>query len=62
MTKTADAKVTLEDLNSTAKRLSNWGRWGPDDEIGALNNVSPKDVVEAARLIRRRGSGGEGGP
>jgi hypothetical protein len=21
--------------------LSNWGRWGPDDEIGTLNFVTP---------------------
>jgi hypothetical protein len=50
---TAGAKITLEDINATAKRLSNWGRWGADDEIGTLNNVSPKDIVEAARLIRK---------
>ncbi len=54
MTKTAEAKVTLEDINSAAKRLSNWGRWGPEDEIGTLNNVSPKEVVEAARLAREK--------
>jgi hypothetical protein len=50
---TAKAKITLEDINATAKRLSNWGRWGPEDEIGTLNNVSPTDIVEAARLIRK---------
>jgi kynurenine formamidase len=53
MAKTAESKVSLEDINSAAKRLSNWGRWGPEDEIGTLNNVSAKDVVEAARLIRK---------
>ena len=53
MSKTAEAKVTLDHINAAAKRLSNWGRWGPEDEIGTLNNVSPKDIVEAARLIRK---------
>src|SRR5215469_8465910 len=53
MTRAAEAKITLEDINSAAKRLSNWGRWGPGDEIGTLNNVSPKDIAEAARLIRK---------
>jgi kynurenine formamidase len=53
MTKAAEAKITLDDINSAAKRLSNWGRWGADDEIGTLNNVTPKDIVEAARLIRK---------
>lgn len=31
---------------------TSWGRWGPDDEVGALNLVSASDVVEAARLVR----------
>src|SRR3984893_753790 len=53
MTKAAEARVTLEDINAAAKRLSNWGRWGPEDEIGTLNNVSPKDIADAARLVRK---------
>lgn len=28
-------------------------RYGPDDEIGSLNEISPNKVVEAARLVRR---------
>ncbi|XEU69003.1 cyclase family protein [Tistrella mobilis] len=27
-------------------------RWGPDDEIGAANNLSPEKVLEAAQLIK----------
>jgi kynurenine formamidase len=52
MTKTND-KVTLKDIQTTAERLKNWGRWGADDEIGTLNNVSPQDIIDAARLIRK---------
>ena len=37
----------------TAERLKNWGRWGPDDELGAVNFVTPEDIVGAARLVRR---------
>src|SRR3981189_2102949 len=48
-----DSKVTLKDINAAAERLKNWGRWGADDEIGTLNNVSPQDIVNAARLIRK---------
>ncbi|WP_078429648.1 cyclase family protein [Alkalihalobacterium alkalinitrilicum] len=33
--------------------LSNWGRWGKEDEIGALNFISPEKIVEAARLIQK---------
>ena len=47
------AKYTRDDIYKAAKELSNWGRWGPDDQIGTLNNVSPEDVVRAAGLIRK---------
>ncbi len=48
-----ESKVTLKDINAAAERLKNWGRWGADDEIGTLNNISPRDIVNAARLIRK---------
>jgi kynurenine formamidase len=31
---------------------SNWGKWGPDDEVGALNYLGPEQVLAAAQLIR----------
>ena len=31
--------------------LSNWGRWGTDDELGALNLITPAKRTEAARLV-----------
>lgn len=31
---------------------SNWGRWGPEDEIGALNFLTPDRVVSAAGCVR----------
>ncbi len=34
-------------------RLSNWGRWGPDDELGALNHITPAIRAAAAGLVRR---------
>ena len=30
----------------------NWNRWGPDDEVGALNYLGGANVLEAAKLIR----------
>jgi kynurenine formamidase len=33
--------------------LSNWGRWGADDQVGTLNNVTSEDIVGAGRLIRK---------
>lgn len=32
---------------------SNWGRWGEDDEAGALNLIGEREVVRAAGLVRR---------
>ena len=32
--------------------LSNWGRWGADDELGALNYITPGKRREAAGLVR----------
>src|ERR1043166_9447824 len=40
-------------IEEASKKLSNWGRWGKDDMIGTLNLVTPQDIVNAAKLIRR---------
>lgn len=40
-------------IDEAAKELSNWGRWGADDQIGTLNNIEPSDIVAAAGLIRK---------
>ena len=31
---------------------SNWGKWGPDDEVGSLNYLGPEQVLAAAQLVR----------
>lgn len=41
-----------DDLLALAARLSNAGRWGPDDELGTLNHISAGKRVEAAGLVR----------
>jgi kynurenine formamidase len=33
------------------EELSNWGRWGPDDELGTLNLIKDEHRVAAARLV-----------
>jgi kynurenine formamidase len=40
-------------IDEAAKALSNWGRWGADDQIGTLNTITPEDVIDAGKLIRR---------
>ncbi|MBA3741976.1 cyclase family protein [Sporichthya sp.] len=32
--------------------MSNWGRWGAEDQLGALNLITPEKRVEAASLVR----------
>ena len=53
MTERAKAKYDLDYIRKLCQRLSNWGKWGPDDEIGAMNYITPQKIVEAARLVRQ---------
>lgn len=32
---------------------NNWGKWGPDDEVGTLNYNGPAQVIAAARLVKQ---------
>jgi kynurenine formamidase len=40
-------------VGEEARRLSNWGRWGADDQIGAWNTVTPEKIVEAADCVKK---------
>ena len=42
----------MEDFRSIGRRLSNWGRWGTEDERGTTNFITPECVAAAATLIR----------
>jgi kynurenine formamidase len=44
--------VTSSELERWRKELSNWGRWGADDELGALNLITPKKRLQAAALVK----------
>ena len=43
----------MEKVRELGKRLSNWGRWGAEDERGTLNFITPEVVRRAAGLVRR---------
>ncbi|MEU4768524.1 cyclase family protein [Actinosynnema sp. NPDC023794] len=45
--------VTVEDFRELGARLSNWGRWGPADQRGTTNLITPERLVAAAGLVRR---------
>jgi len=44
--------VTAAEFAALFESVSSWGRWGPEDELGALNQITPEHVVAAARLVR----------
>lgn len=37
----------------SSETLSNWGRWGPDDQRGTLNLLTGQNVQDSASLVRR---------
>lgn len=39
-------------FHEIAERVNNWGRWGPDDEIGTLNLITDEVVRGAAACVR----------
>ncbi len=43
--------VTLETLERWETELSNWGKWGPNDQKGALNYITPEKTRAATRLV-----------
>ncbi len=42
--------MSEETLKKLAMQVRNWGRWGPNDEIGTLNFVPPDTIAAACRL------------
>ena len=43
---------TKEEVLSYLKDDRNWGRWGNDDQVGAVNMVTPDKRAAAARLVK----------
>lgn len=43
----------MDGVRALGKELSNWGRWGAEDERGTVNLISPRKLVEAGGLIRQ---------
>ena len=46
------APPTPERLEQIYAECSNWGRWGSQDQLGALNLLTAQCRVDAARLVR----------
>jgi kynurenine formamidase len=47
-----DSPTTAPALGELLKDApTNWGKWGDDDEVGALNYLGPEQVLAAVRLV-----------
>ncbi len=44
--------VTRETVDQWMTELSNWGRWGKDDELGAINLITPAKRKQAIGLVK----------
>ncbi len=45
-------EVTKKQFDTWMTELSNWGRWGADDQLGALNLITPAKRQQAAALVK----------
>lgn len=45
--------MTSQDVEQLVQKLSNWGRWGEDDQLGTLNLITPEKRQKAAGLVTR---------
>jgi kynurenine formamidase len=45
-------KLTPSDVKGMFEKLSNWGRWGKEDQRGALNFITNQKRAAAARLVQ----------
>jgi len=44
--------VTQQTMDEWKRTQSNWGRWGPDDQKGTLNLITPQTRAKAAALVK----------
>ena len=44
--------MTLADVDRLVDELSNWGRWGKDDQLGTLNLITDKKRSQAVQLVK----------
>lgn len=45
--------IDMDGVRGLGRELSNWGRWGDDDQRGTLNFITPERVSAAAATVRR---------
>lgn len=48
----SERALTRADVERMMTEISNWGRWGKDDQLGAVNLITPAKRKQAAALVR----------
>ena len=51
-TRTSSGPISDTEFDQIFESVKNWGRWGPDDELGTVNYLTPEMVRDAASLVR----------
>ena len=51
-TQESNHKMTKADVDRLMKDLSNWGRWGKEDQLGAVNLITEAKRKQAAALVK----------
>jgi kynurenine formamidase len=49
----SQAQLSKAVIDGWMSELSNWGRWGAEDELGTLNFITPQTRVAAAALVKQ---------
>lgn len=50
---TSALQMSKPQFDQLIEDISNWGRWGEEDELGTLNLITPKKRKAAAKLVRK---------
>ena len=46
------SRLTVQQVKGLYEKISNWGRWGAEDERGALNLITADKRARAAKLVQ----------
>ena len=46
-------KIDRAMMDLYAAKVKNWGKWGPKDELGTVNYITPQDIIQAAHLVKK---------
>ncbi len=45
-------RLTSAEVKGLFEKCNNWGKWGKDDQRGALNYITDKQVARAGKLVQ----------